>query len=152
MAGLIGYATWTTANINANTLTVMQLVAPPNQRLRILGYEVGFDGTNSANAPGTLVVERQAGGSFTNTSVPPKKVNDPSSVGEVLQAVSKNTQTGAPTSGDVLHVYPIPVFGGLVIYPLPPGQEDMVPGGTILGLKVTTTAQVNCIGGVRYEE
>lgn len=152
MAGLIGYATWGSANINANTLTVMQIVAPTNQRVRVLGYEYGFDGTNSANAPGTLVVERQTGGTFTNSAVAPKKVNEPGGVSETLQTSTKNTMTVAPTSGDVIHTFPIPVFGGLVLYPLPPGQEDMIPGGSILGLKVTTSAQVNFIGGVRFEE
>lgn len=152
MAGLIGYATWPAANINANTLTVMQLVAPTNQRLRILGYEVSFDGTNSANAPAVVVVERQTGGTFTNNAVTPKKVNDPSGSLETLQASTKNTQTVAPTSGDTLHQFNLPVFGGTLVYPLPPGQEDMVTGGTIIGVKVTTTAQVNCNGGIRYEE
>lgn len=152
MAGLYGYATWPTANINANTLTVMQLVAPTNQRLRVIGYEISFDGTNSANAPATVVIERQTSGTFTNTTVAPKKVNDPSGTGETLQANTKNTATVAPTSGDTLHQFSVPVFGGLLIYPLPPGQEDMVMGGTILGVKVTTTAQVNCNGGIRYEE
>ena len=152
MAGLIGYATWPAANINANTLTVMQLVAPTNQRLRILGYEVSFDGTNSANAPAVVVVERQTGGTFTNSSVAPKKVNEPGGVSETLQANTKNTATVAPTSGDTLHQFNLPVFGGTLVYPLPPGQEDMVPGGGIIGVKVTTTAQVNCNGGIRYEE
>jgi hypothetical protein len=152
MAGLIGYATWPTANINANTLTVMQLVAPTNQRLRVLAYELSFDGTNSANAPATILIERQTGGTFTNSSVAPKKVNDPSGTLETLQAVTKNTQTAAPVSADTLHQFSLPVFGGSLFYPLPPGQEDMIPGGTILGVKVTTTAQVNCNGGIRYEE
>jgi hypothetical protein len=84
--------------------------------------------------------------------VAPKKANEDGGSGETLQANTKNTQTVAPTSGDVLHKFNLPVFGGTLIYPLPPGQEDIVPGGGILGIKVTTTAQVNCNGGIRYEE
>lgn len=152
MAGLYGYATWPPTVVNATTTTVMQLAAPTNQRLRVICYEIGFNGTNSANEPALVVIERQTGGTFTNTAVAPKKLNDPSGTGEVLQAVTKNTPTVAPTSGDTLHQFHVPVFGGLVINPLPPGQEDMVMGGTAIGVKVTTTAAVTCSGGIRYEE
>jgi hypothetical protein len=152
MAGINAYAAWPTTNINANTLTVMQLVAPTNQRLRITALEISFDGTNSANAPAAVSLERQTSGTFTNTAVAPKKTNDPSGTGETVQANTKNTQTVAPTSGDIMRQFYVPVFGGLVIYPFAPGQEVMVPGGTTLGVKVTTTAQVNCFGGLCYEE
>jgi hypothetical protein len=152
MAGLNAYATWPSTNINANTMTVMQLVAPTNQRLRVTALEISFDGTNSANAPALVTLERQTSGTFSNTLVPPKKTNEPSGVGETLQANTKNGQSAAPTSGDVLRNWFVPVFGGLVIYPFAPGQEVMVPGGTILGVKVQTTAAVNCSGGLCYEE
>lgn len=152
MAGLNGYAAWPVTNINANTLTVMQIVAPTNQRLRVTALEISFDGTNSANAPAAVSLERQTSGTFTNTTVAPKKTNDPSGTGETLQANTRNTQTVAPTTADIMRNWYVPVFGGLVIYPFAPGQEVMVPGGTTLGVKVTTTAQVNCFGGLCYEE
>lgn len=152
MAGINAYAAWPQTNINANTMTVMQLVAPTNQRLRVTALEISFDGTNSAVAPAAVTLERQTSGTFTNTAVSPKKTNDPSSVGEVVQATSKNTQSAAPTSGDIMRQFFVPTFGGLVIYPFAPGQEVMVPGGTILGVKVQTTAAVNCFGGLCYEE
>lgn len=152
MAGLIANAAWPTTNINANTVTVMQLVAPTNQRLRILQYVVSFDGTNSANAPALIEIERQTGGTFTNTAVAPKKANEAGGSGETLQAYTKNTQTVAPTSGDNLQRYYLPVFGGTMVFPQQPGQEDIVPGGTIIGVKITTGAAVNCAGSIRYEE
>jgi hypothetical protein len=152
MAGLNGYAAFPITNCNANTQTVMQLVAPTNQRLRITAIEVSFDGTNSANAPAQVTLERQTGGTFSNSLVQPKKTNDPSGTGETLQANTKNGQTVAPTSGDTLRNFHVPVFGGLLVYPFAPGQEPMVPGGTTVGVKVLTTAQVNCWGGLAYEE
>lgn len=152
MAGINAYAAWPSTNINANTMTVMQLVAPTNQRLRVTALEISFDGTNSANAPAAVTLERQTSGTFTNTSVLPKKTNDPNGVGETIQANSRNTQVAAPTSGDVMRNWFVPVFGGLVIYPFAPGQEVMVPGGSTLGVKVTATAAVNCLGGLCYEE
>ena len=52
----------------------------------------------------------------------------------------------------MLHNFTVPVFGGLFVYPLPPGQEDMIVGGTILGVKVNAPQSVNCYVNVRYEE
>lgn len=152
MAGINAYAPIPVTNVNANTMTVVQLIAPTNQRLRMTALELGFDGTNSANAPALITIERQTGGTFTNTTVRPAKTNDPSGVGETIQANSKNGMTASPTSTDTLGQFPVPVFGGLVIYPFAPGQEVMIPGGTTLGIKVQTQAAVNCYGGIRYEE
>jgi hypothetical protein len=152
MAALQGAFKIPVTAVNSATVTVIQISAPANQRLKVLGYELSFDGTNSANAPAIVSIERQTGGTFTNTAVAPAKVNDPTGTGETLQASSKNTMTVAPTSGDVLHYHTVPVFGGLLIYPQSPGQEDLIYGGSILGIKVTTTSTVNCYGTVRYEE
>ena len=151
MAGLYG-SFQTGATSLSSAVTVLQIVAPTNQRLRVIAYEISFDGTNSANVPANVIIERQTGGTFTNSAVAPKKVNDPSGTGETLQAVGKTVQTVAPTDGDILHNLTVPVFGGLFVYPLPPGQEDMIPGGTILGIKVSAGATVNCYVTVRYEE
>ena len=81
-----------------------------------------------------------------------KKVNDPSGSLETLQASGKTAQSGAPTDGDILHQYTVPVFGGTVINPQSPGDEDMIPGGTILGVKVNAPQSVNCYLTVVYEE
>lgn len=152
MAGLIGYAKIPLTNINANTLTVVQLAAPTNQRLKLTEFTISFDGTNSANAPGQIYLERQTGGTFTNSSVAPTKLNDPTGTLETLQAVSKNTQTVAPTSGDVLKEFLLPTFGGTIVHPFAPGQEPMVYGGSIVGVRVVSGSQVNCLGGITYEE
>ena len=60
----------------------------------------------------------------------PVKINDQSNVAETLQATGKTVCTVQPTIGDVLRRFTIPVFGGTVIIPQPPGQEDYVIGGT----------------------
>lgn len=136
----------------ATATTVLQLVAPTNQRLKILEYVFSFDGTNSANTPCLVSIERQTGGTFTNTAVAPSKINDPSGSLETLQGSYKTAMTVAPTSGNVLRTEYIPVFGGVIVWPQTPGQEDLIPGGTILGVKMTAPQAVNCTVTVRYEE
>jgi hypothetical protein len=153
MAGLYGvFTTGSVALVGGTAQTVIQIVAPTNQRLRITEYEFSFDGTNSANTPCQVKVERQTGGTFTNTAVAPKKINDLSNVAETLQASSKTAVTVEPTESDVLRWPTIPVFGGTVVIPLPPGQEDYIPGGSLLGIKLTAPQGVNAFVTVRYEE
>jgi hypothetical protein len=153
MAGLYGSFTTGAVALNSGTAqTVLQITAPTNQRLRITEYEFSFDGTNSANTPASIKIERQTGGTFTNNSVAPVKINDPSNVGETLQATSNNTVTVEPTEGDKLRYISVPVFGGTVILPQPPGQEDYVMGGTKLGIKISAAQAVNVYVTVRYEE
>lgn len=154
MAALQGACKVSSVSVVGGTpQTVMQIVAPTNQRLRILEYEIAFDGTNSANTPPLISIERQTGGTFTNTAVAPAKINDPSAVGETLQASYKTAySSGTITSGDVLRTFFMPAFGGLLVVPQTPGQEDLVPGGTILGIKITAAATVNATITVRYEE
>ena len=42
-------------------LTVVTLVAPTNQRLRITEYEFSFDGTNTANTPASITCRASHG-------------------------------------------------------------------------------------------
>jgi hypothetical protein len=154
MAGLLGSFSLATVSVTGGTpLTIIQLVAPANQRLKILGFDISFDGTNSANTPALVQILRQTtAGTATNTSVAPKKINDPSGTGETLQANSQNTFTVEPTAGDVLQQFNVPVFGGLFAYSYPPGQEEIVMGGTRLAWKVSAPQTVNVSITVRYEE
>jgi hypothetical protein len=153
MAGLYGsFTTGAVALTGGTAQTIIQIAAPANQRLRITAYEFSFDGTNSANTPAQIKVERQTGGSFTNTGVAPKKINDASNVAETLQASASTAVTSEATEGDVLQWFTVPVFGGTVVIPQPPGQEDYVIGGTKLGIRVNAPQAVNVYCTVRYEE
>ena len=154
MAGLYGAFTTGAVSLTGGTAqTVIQLVAPTNQRLRITQYEFSFDGTNSANTPCQVKIERQTtAGTFTNTSVAPAKVNDPSADRRDAAGRARTAVTVEPTEGDVLQWFTVPVFGGLVVIPAPPGQEDYVPGGTRFGIKLNAPQTVNAYTTVRYEE
>lgn len=132
--------------------TILQLVAPTNQRLKLLGYILSYNGTNSANTPALIQVERQTGGTFTNNSVAPVKTNDPTGTGETLQAVYKTAVSGEPTVGDILIQFYEPVFGGFVGVQSTPAQEILVMGGTLLGFKANAPQPVSVTLTVFYEE
>jgi hypothetical protein len=153
MAGLYGAATVGATSVTGGTpLTILSLVAPTNQRLRITELEISFDGTNSANTPASITCARVSGGTYTNTAVAPVKINDSTAVAETLQASFKTVCTVQPTIGDILRRLTIPVFGGTVVIPMPPGQEDYVVGGTQYGVTVSAAQTVNCQVTIRYEE
>ena len=153
MAGLYGaFVTGSVSIAGGTPQTVIQIVAPTNQRLLIYHVAISFDGTNSANTPGYAKLERQTGGSFTNTSVAPKKINDPSGTGETLQASAKTAVTSEGTEGDLLWQETIPVFGGLLVMPFGPGQELHVVGGTIFAVKISSAQNVNCYTTILYQE
>lgn len=141
--------------INNTTLTALQIVTPTNQRVKVTQIFVSFDGTNSASAPAQIFVERQTTGTvvFTNNNLAPKKINDPTGSLETIQTTFNTVQSsGTPTSGDLLQYFTVPVFGGTLIYPLPPSQELIVPGGTKLGIRITTTSTVNAYVSLICEE
>lgn len=136
----------------ATALTIFQMNAPTNQRCVVYSFRLSFDGTNSANTPATIRIMRQTGGTFTNTTVAPKKVNDPSGTGETLQLNYKTVTTVEPTYADVLEEFTEPVFGGLLSQSYAPNQEIHLYGGSNLGFVVTAAQTVNCGLTVLYEE
>jgi hypothetical protein len=153
MAALQGsFRSGSTSLTGGTAQTVIQIVAPTNQRLKVLSWRIAFNGTNSANTPATVQIERQTGGTFTNTAVAPVKVNDPTGTGETLQASAKTAVTVEPTVGDILDEFFEPVFGGFIGWQYTPGQELLVPGGTLLGFKLNAAQSVNAEVTVYYEE
>jgi hypothetical protein len=160
MAGVnIAIATGGVALVAATAQTVLQIIAPTNQRIRITEYEFSFDGTNSANTPCQVRVMRQTGGTFSTTlttgaagAAGIAKLNDLYSVAETIQTSAKTASSAEPTYGEVVRWFTIPVFGGTVVIPCPPGQEDYVPGGSKLGIVLTAPQAVNAYTTVRAEE
>lgn len=153
MAALQGVHRSTKQALSAATaLTMLQIVAPTNQRGKVLKISISFDGTNSANTPALVRICRQTGGTFTNSTVAPTKLNDPTGTGETLQFTSNNTATVEPTTTDILEEYLEPVFGGLVVIQWTPGQEPLIPGGTKLGVILNAPQAVNATVTVVVEE
>ena len=153
MASLQGSFSVNAVSLTGGTAqTLIQIVAPTNQRLKIMSWKLSFNGTNSANTPALCQIERQTGGIFTNTAVAPVKTNDPTGTGETLQASSKTAVTSEPTVGDILDQFYEPVFGGFIGQQSTPSQEILVPGGTLLGFQVNAPQSVSATLTVFYEE
>ncbi len=117
----------------ANTAkTILQLVAPTNQRVKVLGWGVAFDGVLTTGKPIAIRVLRQSTAG-TMSALTPVNTN---SVAETIQSTAQHTATVEPTAGNVLYSGAVhPQQGILVQFPY--GAEYMVPGGGRLGIEIT---------------
>lgn len=150
MAGITVLAQTAEVALTAATAkTVLQIVAPTNQRLKVTRWGVYFDGTSTSAEPAQveLMVQTTAG---TMSSLTLLKVK-PRGSSETIQSTAQHTATSEPTASDIQDVAEVHPQGGYeVIYPI--GQEREVAGGGRLGIKITAPANVNVRAKIEYEE
>lgn len=155
MARIVGNCSvGSTALAAATAQTLIQMIAPTNQRCAVNEFKIGFDGTNSANTPATVKIARNTtAGTATNTTVAPVKVNEPPGVSETLQLNYQTVFTVEPTLGVICDTFFMPVFGGIFAQALAPfSNEIIIAGGTRLGWQLTAAQVVNATLSIWYEE
>lgn len=149
MAGIKCAATTAEIALTAATAkTVIQLVAPTNQRLLVERYGVGFDGISTTAEPVQVRVCKQTTAG-TMSSLTPVKRGDPGS--ETLQGTAQHTATVEPTITDVYDVFEVHPQTWVDIL-LPDGDEIPVPGGGRIGIECTAPATVNVRAKIWYTE
>lgn len=132
---------------SATAKTVLQIVAPANQRLKIKGWGVFFDGVSSTAEPVQVRLLRQTTAG-TMTALTPVKLGAGS---ETIQATAQHTATAEPTAGDVLDPIEVHPQSGYEKQ-IPPDQRWEVPGGGRVGIECTAPAGVNVRAKIFFEE
>jgi len=124
MAGILGVAqTVEVALVAATAKTIIQLVAPANHRVKVLGWGIFFDGVNTAGEPVQVRVLRQTTAG-TMSSLTPVQIIP---VSETIQASAQYGATAEPTVGDVIDMVEChPQQGYEVKFPM--GQEIVIAG------------------------
>lgn len=150
MAGLICSAVTDEVALVASTeKTILQVVAPANQRLKIKSFGVFFDGESGTAAPVKVWLERQTtAGTGGDALTPVKQVAGSETVQTTYLS---DIDTGDPTSGDILarrNVHPQSGYEKLVPFDMP----IEVPGGGRVGIVCEAGAIVNVIGEIIFEE
>lgn len=126
--------------------TLLQLVAPANQALRVKGFGIGFKGIVVTDTPIVVELLRQTTPGTGTARGPVKR----SLGGPSLQATGFENFTVEPTAGDTVWVDTIhPQASGE--FPLI-GREVIVDGGGRLGLRVTASVSVSGHGHIDFEE
>lgn len=148
MSDLYGVAATAPVAIGSGaTRTVVQIAAPANHRVKILGWSVAFDGVNATAAPIRVRLLRQTSAG-TMTGFSPTKTTPRA---ETLLVTAQHTATAEPVTGDLLDtIYVHPQQGYEVMYT--PGQERVIGGGGWVGIEVLPVNGINAIAKIFFEE
>lgn len=151
---MAGVGTLLTKNITLVTgsgpLTLLQLIAPSNQRIILRRCEISMNGITVADPPVyfDVVVETTAG---TMTSATAAIVKKNATDSESIQMTAQHTATVTPTATDIKWAdYFHEQTGGVI-----PLRDIPIPGGTRLGIRYTSgtlTGTVKCAISVECEE
>jgi hypothetical protein len=130
--------------------TMLQLVAPAQQRGDLRSIAVGFDGTNPSAEPFTVELLRQTTAGTMSSATPVKD----SAGAETIQFTAQKNATAEPTAGDVLRRWEHHPQAGSFERAFDK-REVEIPGGTRLGLRVTCPTggtPGNCAAHMSVEE
>lgn len=134
----------------ATAKTVLQILAPTNQRVKLLRYKFSFDGIFPTNEPVVVrLVTQTTAGTMTAFNASLQK-SEPS-LPETIQTTVTTNASAEPTTGnnyDSLNVHP---QGGYAEFS-GPGSEIIIAGGGRLGIVMTAPATVNVVVSVECEE
>lgn len=148
MADLFGVAqTVEVALAAATAKTIIQLVAPANHRVKVLGWGVSFDGTSATAEPVQVRLLRQTTAG-TMSALTPVLTR---TAAETIQSTAQHTATAEPTAGDVLdaiEVHPQGAYEKQCI----PGQEFVIGTSGRIGIECTAPAIVNVRAKLFFEE
>lgn len=147
MARLYGSLT-TSAALATGTAakTILQLVAPANQRVAINSIAIGFKGVSVTDAPIRVRVLKQTNAG-TATARTPAKTSGGSTT---LQSTGQENASAEPTAGAVL--YDQNIHPQLGIDKNVMGQGWELDGGERVAIEVTAAVSVNCDATIAFEE
>ena len=138
-----------TVTTATSTVTVVQLIAATNTRIRIERIVITGKGVLNTDAPCQfeLLLQTTAG---TMTAITPVKQNSGDS--ETIQTTANQTFTAEPTASTIKQAFAVhPQSRCDQVYP--PGRDLIVVGGTRLGLRINTPAQASTfVGYIECEE
>jgi len=133
----------------ATVKTILQILAPTNQRVALRGFSVSFDGVSATAEPVQVeLVKQTTAGTMTAATPVPEGVGLGS---EAIQTVAQKNASAEPTTTDVLRRYEVhPQSGREVRF----GIEDeiVLAGAARVGIRCTAPAIVNVLGHMSFEE
>lgn len=138
------------AMVAATAKTILQILAPTNQRVKILNFGMAFDGASVTAVPVLVEIVRQSTAGTGGTAYTPKKLDD-SLTETILSTALTNIVTTEPTTGDILFtflVHPQQCYREIAAF----GYELKCGGADRVGVRVTAPAAVNCRAIMQCEE
>ena len=149
MAGLVCFAATLNevALVAATEKTVVQIIAPAHQRLKIKRWGVFFDGIAATGAPVEVRLLRQdADGTLSAVTIFKQVAGS-----ETIQTTAKGDASAEPTPSDVIDVAEVhPQSGYEAVIPFDMPIE--IPGGGIVGITCKAPDAVNVRAKIIFEE
>lgn len=148
MAAFYGEAIQSGISVGASdTITLIQLLAVANHRIRLVGWSVTFDDTQSAGAR-LEIVRQSTDGTMT---AGPTLVKTDDSIADTLLTTARHTATVEPTTGDILDS--ITVKDGWSVF-YPEKKEKICGGGDRIAIRIITPSAVTpvCDAHMFFEE
>jgi uncharacterized membrane protein len=131
----------------ATVKTVVQVTAPANHRVKILGWGVFFDGASATAVPVRVRLLKQT----SSGTMTPLTLRQTSARVETTQSIATHTATAEPTAGDIVDIILVhPQQGYEIKYT--PGQEIVLGGGERIGIDCNAPATVNVTAKILFEE
>lgn len=119
--------------------TVLQVVAPANQRVKIKEWGVFFDGTSVTAESVVIQIVKQTDAGTMSALTPVKR---DSSIPGTIQSTAQHTATVEPTTTDIVDEIEVhPQQGYEKIFPL--GGELWIPAGERRAIRCNAPANVN---------
>lgn len=154
MSGIIATAFTARLALAVSTRkTLLQLTAPANQRVKILGWSIFFDeeiGDATPAVPLLVSIGKQTSGTGS-ANTPIKNIV----AAETLQTTAKDNFSAAATT-TIMESKIINAQTGYEVM-LPMGQEIILAGGELFGIDVTpgsiiSTGGLNAVATIKFEE
>lgn len=128
--------------------TLLQLVTPTNQRVKLKELSVSFAGVSNTQKPVRVDLLRQT---TAGTSAALALVKEDDTTPESIQTTALQTFSAEPTAGDVIRSWEIHPQTSQTIQ-LPIEDEIVIGGAKRVGLRVTADTTVDVTAYARCEE
>lgn len=148
MARLYSVTNGTVSLSAATAKTVIELAAGATIQADLCEVAVSFDASSAAAGIKVEIVRYATTG--TGTAYTPLKCNAAAqSLASIVTA--KVNDSAEPATPTVVDTYYVPNTAGQ-FWQLPLGREIALAPSTILGIRVTSAAVVNCAANLKFEE
>lgn len=151
MAALGGTISFNGTSLSAGVAkTVFVASAPANQRIKITGWNLSFNGTVNSNTP-VLVYFQDGSAAGTSTAfVPVPKEPECTETFQGTYGINATVEPTLTSNKYRRQFYVHPQLGQEVYFPQ--GQEVMIKGGGIMAIVCNAPQAVSCSGWVDIEE
>ena len=128
--------------------TVLELTGGTSIITAVTGCDVTFDGVNNTAIPVIVQIQRM-GASGTGTARNPLKTKDTST--NLLSTGKENLSVEGAAPGNIMRIFHVHPQAG-VIYQIPMRDEIEISTATVIAVRVTAPAAVNCLATLHGEE